>query len=123
MFCPECRGEFRPEIYICPDCEVELVSELPEATGPDLSPLVTVYASADLGLIQIARSLLDSAGIPCTVRNERTLSLMPSLWKGGSSQGPLRKAEIQVTARREEEARRLLEDLQADDPPGASGGW
>ena len=29
MFCPECRTEYRPGFKRCPDCEVDLVSELP----------------------------------------------------------------------------------------------
>lgn len=32
MYCPECEGEYRKGIEICPTCEVSLVAELP---GPD----------------------------------------------------------------------------------------
>ncbi len=29
-FCPNCRYEYLPEISVCPDCEAELVAELPD---------------------------------------------------------------------------------------------
>lgn len=31
MYCTTCRGEFRPEITVCPTCQTALVAELPQA--------------------------------------------------------------------------------------------
>ena len=31
MFCPECRAEYRPGFTRCSDCDLDLVSELPES--------------------------------------------------------------------------------------------
>ncbi len=33
MYCPECRGEYRPGIARCPTCEVDLVDSLGSAPG------------------------------------------------------------------------------------------
>lgn len=35
MFCPECRYEYRRGFTECPDCNVQLVHELPEPERPD----------------------------------------------------------------------------------------
>ncbi|UCG61089.1 MAG: hypothetical protein JSV52_12275 [Candidatus Zixiibacteriota bacterium] len=30
MFCPKCRYEYEPHIFVCPDCDEKLVATLPE---------------------------------------------------------------------------------------------
>ncbi len=30
MFCPKCRYEYEPHIFVCPDCDEKLVAVLPE---------------------------------------------------------------------------------------------
>lgn len=38
MFCPECAAEYRPGFTRCLDCDVDLVSELPEAHASPAKP-------------------------------------------------------------------------------------
>ena len=37
-FCPECRYEYKSEVIRCPECDVDLISELPEVTDGNLPP-------------------------------------------------------------------------------------
>jgi len=120
VICPECGGEYREGIYRCPECEVELVTperyeQLNADPERDDSPAVTVFEAADIGTIELARSILEEAGIGCSIKNERMLGLFPA-FSGEASMPPrFRTAEIQVTERNELRARRLLEPLLAGD--------
>lgn len=116
-FCPECGGEYRPEITVCPTCERELVGaeeirrELPEPEH-DNTPTVTVLETGDLGTLELARSLLAEAGIGCSVRNERMLGLFPAMQAGSSVTQRFRSAELQVTEKNADRARALLAELE-----------
>ncbi len=35
MFCPKCRYEYNPGIFVCPDCDEKLVAVLPEIPEKD----------------------------------------------------------------------------------------
>lgn len=67
MFCPTCKDEFVPGITECPDCKVPLVMELSVENEPSPEPvyvgLFNVMESGDPGLIMVANSLLEDAGI------------------------------------------------------------
>ena len=75
MICPKCGSEYRPGFYKCADCGVDLVmgtaegfarteSSPPSESGSAELDLVTIFESDDPVLIAMARSLLESAGIP-----------------------------------------------------------
>jgi hypothetical protein len=74
MFCPKCRDEFIEGFTECPDCNVPLVNELSVEEGPTYEPiyvdLVTVMESGDPGLIMVAKSLLENAGIRYYAKGE-----------------------------------------------------
>jgi hypothetical protein len=72
MFCPDCEGEFREGIARCPDCEVELVAELPRVLAGDIVPVFEALNQLDL---ELARSTLESAGIPSIVLGEHILRM------------------------------------------------
>lgn len=74
-FCPKCRYEYRPDITRCPDCDVELVDELPqeasvEATASVPSNPVCVGSFIFLPQAQMAKLQLESAGIKAVLSNE-----------------------------------------------------
>lgn len=76
MYCPKCETEYQDHVLLCADCHVALVSfeNLPskrkqETSREDLD-LVQVFSTQDPGLVALAKSLLDDAGIPSMVRNE-----------------------------------------------------
>ncbi|MEK6321786.1 MAG: DUF2007 domain-containing protein [Acidobacteriota bacterium] len=51
-FCPNCEAEYRAEITVCPDCNVELV--------PELTPETKVHDTSDGEPVQL-RSFSNSA--------------------------------------------------------------
>ena len=76
MFCPKCEAEYQDHVKLCADCQVDLVSqdnqELQEKQklNTDDLELVQVFSTQDPGMVALAKSLLDEAGIPAMVRNE-----------------------------------------------------
>jgi hypothetical protein len=63
MFCPKCKSEYEEGFYICADCGIKLVEEIPKEKGFQYVELVTVAETNDLGLAVLAKSILDSEGI------------------------------------------------------------
>lgn len=72
MYCPKCQYEYKPGIHVCPDCNENLVEQLPEEneeSHPDgsFAPLPNlpgrVYA-------EMIRHVLERKGIPCFIRSE-----------------------------------------------------
>lgn len=111
MYCPECRAEYRDEIESCPDCEVQLVAAL--APGDPDADLVPVFETADVSLLPVVTSLLDSAEIPYVVQGEEALSVLPvGRWGAGISQsGRGLAATIRVEKGRARDAEELLRPL------------
>jgi hypothetical protein len=63
MFCPKCKSEYKEGFYICADCGIELVEELPNEKEFEYVQLTTVAETNNLGLAALAKSVLDSEGI------------------------------------------------------------
>ena len=107
MFCPNCREEFRDEITVCPDCEIELVQTLPPKVEPfhDQRPFVTVYECTDPAVLPVLESILEAAEIPFVVRGRGAAQLFPASGCGLA-------ARIQVPAELEDEAWSMLAAAQ-----------
>jgi len=115
VFCPKCRDEFIEGITECPDCKVPLVNELSVEEGPTYEPiyvdLVTVLESGDPGVIMVAKSLLENAGIRYYAKGETAQNLF-GVGTFGTGFNPLTgPAQIQVSKADLEEALELLKDL------------
>ncbi|MDI6711969.1 MAG: DUF2007 domain-containing protein [Anaerosomatales bacterium] len=118
MYCPQCRSEYVSGIAECPECGVALAEALPEPTRQQAeSEPVVVFATGRSDLIALAKSILMSAGIEFSVRNEEVQDLFGyGRFPGGSSilMGPI---EISVAEEHASDARALLAGLE---PSGAS---
>lgn len=130
MFCPKCQAEYVPGVTRCFDCDVELVDKLPRprrqrhyVKPPDpprskLPPLghlelLTVLATNDSGLIAVAKSLLQAAGIEYNVLNEN-IKFFAMGRLAGSGDIVMGGMQIQVRAEDADDARRLLAELHAN---------
>lgn len=118
MICPKCGSEYRPGFFQCADCGIALVSSVndslspmnfvpssPEAENEDLD-LVTVFKSGDPLLVAMARSLLESAGIPFAASGESMQDLF------GKYSPIVSPVEFQVNREDSKDAALLLKDLE-----------
>ncbi|HEY5765622.1 MAG TPA: DUF2007 domain-containing protein [Candidatus Deferrimicrobiaceae bacterium] len=97
MFCPDCKAEYVPGVYLCPDCRVPLEPELPPEPEPSYVEHVTVLSTGNPVVLAMAKSVLESAGIGCYVKGE----VLQDLFRIGT-------AEVQVAREEEERAKELL---------------
>lgn len=114
MFCPNCRCEYVAGIRECPKCRAPLVEELnqdhkpAQNSGSQLKPgyskPVTVFATADAGLLAVVKSILDGAGIKYFARNELLQGILPV--QSGAFNALV---EIQVRPEDADAARALLD--------------
>jgi len=72
MYCPQCRSEYRPGFYHCPDCDEALVYELTEEPAEDtgiVSP-VAVFSTQNPGEVLLIQSLLEAEEIPFNLKGD-----------------------------------------------------
>jgi hypothetical protein len=100
MYCPKCRAEFVEGITKCPDCEVDLVEDLPPEDEILYKDYATVYTTSDSGLIAIAESLLKSENITYAKKSE-----------GLQAVYGIGFVQFQVPPKDKEKATELLKDL------------
>jgi hypothetical protein len=73
MFCPQCEGEYREGIEMCPTCEAVLIADLAERPPEPPGPMPARLASAMIDLIgfvdeaeaRSARAALKAANVSC----------------------------------------------------------
>ena len=76
-FCPLCKAEYGAGTKRCPDCEVDLVEELPEEAdlegeGEDEElpeDLVLLYSTRNKVYAEFLRETLENSNIPCYMRS------------------------------------------------------
>ena len=115
MFCPNCRAEYQPGIVVCPDCDTDLVEGLPPPEPPSELDLVSVFETADVSLLPVLKSLLQSAEIPFFTQGDEALGVLPvgRVGAGGiSAGGHGLVASILVPRERQQEARELLAEIE-----------
>jgi hypothetical protein len=113
-YCPQCRAEYREGFTHCPDCDIDLVAELPpELPGEvpsgsrglfdpdDVPELVTVF-TAGVMEAQIVRSLLEASDIPALVRTPGATGAYPV------TVGMMGAGEVKVPVDRRDEALEII---------------
>jgi Putative prokaryotic signal transducing protein len=118
MFCPNCQTEYKDHVMLCADCHEVLISESqllqnksPQTNIEDLD-LVQVLSTHDLPLVELAKSMLDEAGIPVMVRNEKLQDLFGI---GRLTFNPVSgDVDFFVNAEDHEAAREILATIKAE---------
>lgn len=102
MFCPKCKSEYREGFYKCADCDVYLVSELPQAsTRESGDEFVEVFSTYNQGEIAFIKSVLDGEEITYFFQGEGATMLIAA----GAY------ARLLVKADEADTAREILRDL------------
>ena len=86
MYCPECKAEYREGFTSCSDCQIPLVSELPDdakvGQKGDLEGYIKfepVLATHNQGDIAIIKSILDNENIQYHFKDEAMNLVRPHL--------------------------------------------
>ncbi len=116
MHCPECGAEVRPELDRCDECDVALVDEAPPGEDPEATPFAVVFATSEIDVIPVIKSLLRGAGIPFETDGEAMMDLFPSDMLGPVMNRPRGEVRFMVPEAQAEEARELLaaEPIEGD---------
>lgn len=102
MFCPKCRTEYREGFWVCADCNVDLVYELPPEPEPEYieyEEVMGTYNPADVAFI---KSLLDSENITYYFNVEHFMYIRPLV---EPTRLMVKKDEVEI-------ARTLLKDIK-----------
>ena len=103
MFCPKCKSEYRDGFTTCADCGVKLIKELTieEEEEFEYVEFSTIAETNSLGLIALAKSILNSVGIKYYI-NDNLQSFIP---------GSIPFIQIQVPISDVTNAKELLKDI------------
>jgi len=102
MFCPKCKSEYREGFYKCANCDVYLVSELPQTSASDRGDeFVEVFSTYNQGEVAFIKSVLDGEGITYFFQGESSIMLIAA----GAY------ARLMVAADEADRAKELLQEL------------
>ena len=114
-YCPICRYEYVEGTTKCPDCDVNLVAELPEeAERYSQDEWVKVYEAADEAEAEVVTGALQSAGIKVW---DRSLVIHSLKWV---TVGPLAPEDLLVLESDVEAAKEIIRQVlsgQGQPPP------
>jgi hypothetical protein len=91
MWCPNCGAEYRPGFTHCPDCDVDLVAEVPAEPSPvgrgvsglvdvDLGPSPVEVFIGPVIEAEMMRAVLEGSGIPCASSGSGLQGAYPGLF-------------------------------------------
>lgn len=67
-FCPQCNAEYKPEVSICADCQVQLVPERMQTEVTEYGDWYAVESVPNEMAGNILQSVLEDDGIPVYLR-------------------------------------------------------
>ncbi len=110
-FCPNCQYEYEASVKTCPECKIDLVEKLDDATPTD-EDFVEIYATGTRLEADVIRGILEEEKLPVLVRDTRVFPVLPD-WRA--------EFVIAVPAAQEAAAKKLLEEARADEALGSEG--
>jgi hypothetical protein len=72
-YCPKCYEEFQKGMTVCPDCNVDLIEEIPPLPAiqqKDSEPLVCVAMAPNETIAYMWSEILEENGIHCLVKGD-----------------------------------------------------
>ncbi len=110
-FCAKCRDEFQGWVKSCPDCGVDLVTELPASDRKfrkARDPIVHIANALNEPIAMVWIDLLEKNGIRATTKGGAYRA------DGGGSDSPFLGCPIYVLQSDVERAREVLDGVQDD---------
>ncbi len=101
MYCPKCKSEYREGFYKCAECDVYLVSELPQTAHDSGDEFVEVFSTYNQGEIAFIKSVLDGEDITYFFQGESSTMLIAA----GAY------ARLLVKAEEADRAREIMQEL------------
>ena len=77
MYCPKCRAEYRELFYVCSDCHIDLVDNIPPVPEPEFVNFNEILATYNPADIVFLKSLLESEGIQYFFKGEHFMYMRP----------------------------------------------
>lgn len=106
-FCPNCKYEYRGDVAKCPDCDVDLVAELPidvETESYSEEEFVPVFSAGDNSEAEVVKGVLLDAGIPVIEQADT------GFWPVPTIMGVPGEEILTVPTSRLEEAQKVIEE-------------
>jgi hypothetical protein len=112
-FCPNCRFEYRPEIWECPDCKVRLVDKLPDEEIPkrkedDTTQNVNYVPLRSLPsrlYAQMLKEALENESIPSLIKGDE------AVFRATTNHLPVSKVMIWVREEDQEKAQAIADQM------------
>ncbi len=120
MYCERCREKHKWYENVCPTCQGPLVPDPPDVAAEPDAPIVTVFATADEGLLPLATLALEQAGIEYAVRKVGLSEVFGVSHPTPGFESTGLAASIQVLQDDEKRARGVLADLEQARPEPVS---
>ena len=95
-FCPSCEQEYRPDVSVCPSCNVSLVAKL-EATGSN-DDTVDVFVCYDSQLADRVTELLREAGVEALVRDRSSTAFPTNIGMTGEQRIAVPSPQVAAAA-------------------------
>ena len=110
-YCTECNTEYRSGVKNCADCGTALAAEPAKTDDEAFIEVLTTNERED---VELAKQVLQDAGIEFFVRDMRDAAFPTSLGDGG-------ERRVAVPAARQKDATQLLLEAHEDGALSASG--
>ena len=116
LYCPRCKVEYGAGMSRCPACAAALVDATAASIEPD-DELIDLFKTADIALLMVVKSVLESSGIPFMVQGEEGLHVLPLNLARGFYNTSAYGAVIRVRRKDLADAQKSLEETvpPADD--------
>ncbi len=108
-YCPKCYDEFEDWVKICPDCNIDLIDELPNSTGHEFNkePIVHIATAPNEAIANMWSGILEENSIRCMLKG---MGLQASMYAS-----PLAvNYEIYVLESEADKAKEILEPFLED---------
>jgi len=96
-FCPSCEQEYRPDVTVCPTCNVSLVASLEDASGTS-EDTIDVFVCYDSQLAERVSELLREAGVEALVRDRTSMAFPTTIGTTGEQRIAVPSPQVAAAA-------------------------